>query len=344
MRERRAGRLNRASPGPVLEAIQQAADERATTLWSVAIAYVACSGSTWRRFATTMPRSASPFLPDQPSWRCRETFRGSRRTQERPGPCGSGRLFRRRRRPEPGSAPCMTGDRSGLAAPCGEVGRCRHLACDGQPVGDVDSKYSGELAVEVDEVAAGFEGVEVDVVTGVNRRVEQEAGRKTEQVVGGQRDGKQVRFLVPDPLDRQLSTVDRDLRRGGLVLDEGHLRPHERLGALLGWVVDEGEVAIVYHGEDDLLPGRNGAGPLDWFGGESAGQEPRVARLSLAAELAGGIGQWFRRGGLGERPSPVASAGIGEGGRLGLRGRGPHGGGDAEGYPEQQAQDSTAGR
>src|SRR3954451_6401784 len=61
MRERRAGRLNRASPGPVLEAIQQAADERATTLWSVAIAYVACSGSTGGVFTTTMRRSASRF-------------------------------------------------------------------------------------------------------------------------------------------------------------------------------------------------------------------------------------------------------------------------------------------
>src|SRR3954453_3453890 len=184
----------------------------------------------------------------------------------------------------------------------------------------------------------------MDVVASINRRVEHETGRFFQQVVARQRDGKQARFLVPDPLNRQLSTVDRDLHRGGLVLDEGHLRPHERLGALLGRVVDEGEVAIVYHGEDNLLPGRNGAGPLDWFGGESAGQEPRVARLSLAAELAGGVGQWVRRGGLGERPSPVASAGIGEGGGLGLRGRGSRGGGEAEGYPEQQAQDSTAGR
>src|SRR4051812_1369942 len=170
----------------------------------------------------------------------------------------------------------MTGDRSGLAAPSGEVGRCRHLAADGQPVGDVDSKYSGELAVEADDVAAGFERVEVDVVAGDNRRVEQEAGRKTEQIVGGQRDGKQARFLVPDPRDRQLSTVDRDVHRGGLVFDEGDLRPHERLGALLGRVVDEGEVAIVYYGEHNLLPGRHGAGPGDWLGGEGAGQEPCV--------------------------------------------------------------------
>src|SRR5882672_7254977 len=157
---------------------------------------------------------------------------------------------------------------------------------------------------EVDRVLARGEGLHHQVVPRVDAGIEVEAIGKAKDVVRGEDDLEQWRFLEVAVLDaRYGDDVDCRGEIGG-GRHGAYLLADVRLRSRRGRIVWEREVAEIEHGNEERLSGRHSARAGDGGRAEAPGEEPDLAALAVCALRPGCVEHRVRSHGLRERPLP----------------------------------------